>query len=123
MLKIISSDTIDLKTLPLHDIKRGNRLLNSGYCTNLSTCTHGIAVFQLVPTFDIVLNLGKVCPYLMWHADRGRFLFRTPCPVPLGLAYSLLVETNPFSELVVIFSDYAFRIILGTFSILLCIIV
>ena len=35
------------------------------------------------------------------------------------LAIFLLVETNPFSELVVIFTDYALRISLGTFSILL----
>ena len=54
----------------------------------------------------------------VWHADRGRLLLRTPGPVPLGLAYVLLVETNPFSELVVIFPDYAFRISLGTFLIL-----
>ena len=33
----------------------------------------------------------------VWHADRGRLLLRTPGPVPLGLAYVLLVETNPFS--------------------------
>ena len=55
----------------------------------------------------------------VWHADRGRLLLRTPGPVPLGLAYVLLVETNPFSELVVIFPDYTLRISLGTFSILL----
>ena len=35
----------------------------------------------------------------MWHADRGRLLLRTPGPVPLGLAYVLLVETNPFPNL------------------------
>ena len=29
-------------------------------------------------------------------SDRGRLLLRTPGPVPLGLAYVLLVETNPF---------------------------
>ena len=56
----------------------------------------------------------------VWHADRGRLLLRTPGLVPLGLAYVLLVETNPFSELVVTFPDYALRISLGTFSILLC---
>ena len=59
-------------------------------------------------------NLRRV-----WHADNGRLLFRTPGPVPLVLAHVLLVETNPFSEIVVIFPDYAFRISLGTFSILL----
>ena len=56
----------------------------------------------------------------VWLADRVRLLFRTPGPVPLGLAYVLLVETNLFSELVVIFTDYALRISLCTFSILLC---
>ena len=35
-----------------------------------------------------------------------------------GFAYVLRVATNPFSELVVIFPDYALRISLGTFSIL-----
>ena len=35
----------------------------------------------------------------MWHAHRGRLLLRTPGPVPLGLAYVLLVETNPFPNL------------------------
>ena len=58
----------------------------------------------------------------LWHADRGRVLLRTPGPVPLGLAYVLLVETNHFPELVVIVSDYALRISLGTFSILLAMI-
>ena len=32
----------------------------------------------------------------MWHADRGRLLLRIPGPVPLGLAYVLLVGNNPF---------------------------
>ena len=35
----------------------------------------------------------------VWHADRDRLLLRTPGPVPLGLAYVLLVETNPFPNL------------------------
>ena len=38
----------------------------------------------------------------VWHANRGRLLLRTPGPVPLGLAYILLVETNRFPDLVVI---------------------
>ena len=50
----------------------------------------------------------------VWHADRGRSLLRTPGPVPLGLAYVLLVETNPFPNYL---PDYALRISLGTFSI------
>ena len=37
----------------------------------------------------------------------------------LGLAYVLHVENNPFPELVVIFQEYAIRLSLGTFSILL----
>ena len=41
-------------------------------------------------------------------------------PSYLGLAYVLLVETNPFPELVVIFPDYTLRTSLGSFSILLC---
>ena len=36
----------------------------------------------------------------------------------LGLVYVLLVETNPFPELVVIFSDYTLQTSIGTFSIL-----
>ena len=54
----------------------------------------------------------------VWHADMGRLLLRTPGDVPLGLAYVLIVETNPFAELIVTFTDYALRISLGTFSIL-----
>ena len=55
----------------------------------------------------------------VWHADRGRLLLRKPGPAPLGLAYVLRAETNPFPELAFIFPDYALRISLGTFSILL----
>ena len=51
----------------------------------------------------------------------GRLLLRAPGPVPLGFAYVLLVETNPFSEFVVTFPDHALRISLDTFSILFCI--
>ena len=32
----------------------------------------------------------------VWHADSGRLLLRTPGPVPLGLSYVQLIETNPF---------------------------
>ena len=35
----------------------------------------------------------------VWHANRGRLLLRSPGPVPLGPAYDLLVETNPFPNL------------------------
>ena len=40
-------------------------------------------------------------------------------PSYLGLAYALIVETDPYPELAVIFPDYAIRTSLGTFSILL----
>ena len=39
----------------------------------------------------------------VWHAKRGRLLLRTPGPVPLGLAYVLLVETHPFPNLSLFF--------------------
>ena len=52
-------------------------------------------------------------------ADRGRLLLQTTGPVPLGFAYVILAETNPFYELVITFPDYALRISLGNFSILL----
>ena len=55
----------------------------------------------------------------VWHANRGRLLLRTPGPVPLGLAYVLLVETKSFPNLSFILPNYALRISLGTFSILL----
>ena len=50
----------------------------------------------------------------VWHADRGRLLLRTPGPVPLGLAYVLLVETNLFPNL-----SLFYRTMLFEFSILL----
>ena len=40
-------------------------------------------------------------------------------PSLLGLAYVLLVKTNPFPEFVVIVLDYALRTALGTFSMFL----
>ena len=39
----------------------------------------------------------------------GDLLLRTPGPIPLGLAYVLLVEINLFSELVVIFRTMLFE--------------
>ena len=45
----------------------------------------------------------------VWHADRGRLLLRTPGPVPLGLAYVLLVETNPFPNLLLFFRTMLFE--------------
>ena len=45
----------------------------------------------------------------VWHADRGRLLLRTPGPVPLGLAYILLVETNPFPNLSLFYRTMLFE--------------
>ena len=45
----------------------------------------------------------------VWHADRGRLLLRTPGPVPLGLAYVLLVETNPFANLSLFYRTMLFE--------------
>ena len=45
----------------------------------------------------------------VWHADRGRLLFRTPGPVPFGLAYVLLVETNPFPNLSLFYRTMLFE--------------
>ena len=45
----------------------------------------------------------------VWHGDRGRLLFRTPGPVPLGLSYVLLVETNPFPNLSLFYRTMLFE--------------
>ena len=45
----------------------------------------------------------------VWHADRGRLLLRTPGPVPLGLAYVLFVETNPFPNLSLFYRTMLFE--------------
>ena len=45
----------------------------------------------------------------VWHADRGPLLLRTPGPVPLGLAYVLLVDTNPFPNLSLFFRTMLFE--------------
>ena len=45
----------------------------------------------------------------MWHADRGSLLLRTPGPVPLGLAYVLIVETNPFTNLSLFYRTMLFE--------------
>ena len=45
----------------------------------------------------------------VWHVDRGRLLLRTPGPVPLGLAYVLLVETSPFPNLSLFYRTMLFE--------------
>ena len=56
----------------------------------------------------------------VWHADRGRLLLRTPGPVPFGLAYVLLVETNPFPNLSLFYRTMLFEYpsVLSRFSFL-----
>ena len=57
----------------------------------------------------------------VWHVDRGRLLLRTPGPVPLGLAYVLLVETNPFPNLSLFYRTMLFEYpsVLSRFCLLL----
>ena len=71
---------------------------------------------QQTPPDMFILHLRRV-----WHADRVRLLLQIPDPFRFGLAfiYVLLVETNAFPELIVIFPDYALRTPLGTLLILL----
>ena len=45
----------------------------------------------------------------VWHADRGRLLLRTPGPVPLRLAYVLLIEANPFPNLSLFYRTMLFE--------------
>ena len=45
----------------------------------------------------------------VWHADRGRLLLRTPGPVPMGLAYVLIVETNLFPILSLFYRTMLFE--------------
>ena len=45
----------------------------------------------------------------VWHADRGRLLLWTPGSVPLGLAYVLLVETNPFPNVSLFYRTMLFE--------------
>ena len=45
----------------------------------------------------------------VWHSDRGSLLLRTPGPVALGLAYVLLVETNPFPNLSLFYRTMLFE--------------
>ena len=82
-----------------------------------------IPIHELFTELDLLLtyerfpkNICDGCSILTGDAYSSGHLV----PFHLGLAYVLIVETNLFPELVVIFPDYhAIRISLGTFSILL----
>ena len=69
-----------------------------------------------MPTGD-AYSSGHLVPSLCFVCGRRRVAVARYRMICLVLAYVLLVETSPFSELV-IFKDYAFRISLGTFLIL-----
>ena len=73
-----------------------------------------------IPVCDIFTRLNILLIYhqilvsiehlqRVWHADRGRLLLRTPGPVPLGPAYVLLVETNPFPNLPLFYRTMPFE--------------
>ena len=57
--------------------------------------------------YSIKVSIGHL--QRVWHADRGRLLLRTPGPVPLGLAYILLVETNSFPNLSLFYRTMLFE--------------
>ena len=70
---------------------------------------------DLLPTYEkFPYNICDGCSMLSGDAYSSGHLV----PSHIGLAYVLLVETNPFPELV-FFLDYSLRTFLGTFSILL----
>ena len=81
-----------------------------------STCwdqRHPISIRHYTVFWDIITGLNIIIQNLtfyqilvsvehlqrVWHTNKGRLLLRTPGPVPLGLVYVLLVETNPFLNL------------------------
>ena len=71
-----------------------------------------ITDYHLLPNFEVSIeHLRRPL-----HADSGHLHL---VPSHFGLAYGLLVDTNHFPELIVIFPDYSLRTSLGTFSILL----
>ena len=70
---------------------------------------------DLLPNFWVV-SIEHL--WRLWHADRWRLLLRTPCPVLFGTCIYFLLRPIVFRTCR-IFSDYAIRISLGTFSSLL----
>ena len=78
---------------------------------------------DIIPVFDIITRLNIFIQNLtfyqilvsvehlqrMWHTNRGRLLLRIPGPVPLRLAYVLLVETNPFPNLSLFYRTMLFE--------------
>ena len=71
--------------------------------------TSVVSLFNLAILVSLSKHEIRVLIYKVWHAYRGRLLLWKPGPIPLGLAYVLLVEANPFSELVVILRTMLFE--------------
>ena len=72
--------------------------------TTFDTMSRGIKGNPKKGFFNHLEHLRRV-----WHADRGRLLLRKPGPVLLGLANVLLVETNPFPNLLLFYRTMLFE--------------
>ena len=91
VLLVETSDTIyRLDIIPVCDI-----------ITGLNIIIKNLTFYQILVSVE---HLQRV-----WHANRGRLLLRTPGPVPLELAYVLLVETNPFPNLSLFYRTMLFE--------------
>ena len=66
-------------------------------------------LIRLCTELDLLPNFSIESLRRVWPADRGRLLLRTAGPVPLGLAYVLLVETNPFPNLSLFYRTMRFE--------------
>ena len=67
------------------------------HCTSFWHLSLTWTFYRIWRYYWIKVSIGHL--QRVWHADRVRLLLRTPGPVPLELAYVLLVETNPFPNL------------------------
>ena len=69
-----------------------------------------IPVCDIITELDILTDIGfhrASVTGVAYH--RGRLLLRTPGPVPFGLAYVLLFETNPFPNLSLLYRTMLFE--------------
>ena len=68
--------------------------------------------YRIWPIYRIYITELEVSTKYMqrvWQASRGRWLLRTPGPVPLGFAYVQLVEANPFPNLSLFYRTMLFE--------------
>ena len=74
--------------------------LGFAFAHQTETTLHACDVYRIWLIYrNVHYRIGEVSTEYMqraWHASRGRWLLRSPGPVPLGLAYVLLLETNTF---------------------------